>query len=1005
MSRIYQGGQSESSYQARDKRKGYNPVQALSNQQAIIQEGESQMRALKTQEREAQRSNSMSDLERQSQDAADRSTLQMEQQRANHILKQKELIENAELQTAELAAQGKQKMSQTTERGQVSIDQLADKNILKLNEIKDRGNLKLAQMLSSNELKSTQDLDTGLLKLAQTAQSNALKQTQLGERLALDYVNKAETSSQNLEFKEANYLLSSEQNAQKADMQLAQQHMQLSNQVDNANTRLLGTTINSLINFGSSVATHVGKQQEKARQEEIGRAQFDSLFETPVVSADGVVSPAISNETALRNVEVAEEQAIQQVAPGDTITQEALRQPGADQSMLRAESQAYVSGSALDLSQRLADLVDSNPTVLNGQGQPVPLSSLRTSTEYASGVKQLVRGLYDADGISRGDSYAGYMAYGKAARGAYNSQVQSGTATLRARVKQERYDAGLAAGTALAVNGQAQAGWDTSITNAQGSGNFDNKSWREINTQTLKDHVSRLPRERIKDMLSVRKIGSQAGTEFGNSPEYRKIIMDAYNGRIADENRYFSTQQTAQTNEVKEITQSVTMALMADGLNGEQSLAIRQEAIGRLQEIGTPQALDAAQTLREKGGNNQSVYLGFVEGFEGGYPPTSAELAAARADDSISHEQLQDLKKMGLRSDQIVQAMEKAGLPSAEKQLKNMISMRLGALGVDSTERSVLASTLSAQLLPEAKARFNNFLNQQPPPNSLQIQQESNKIMQDMGKQLYDPANPDLSMVKFDAGTGFAEVRVEAYGRTTTRKNPTTGKFQTNYIRVKPENIPSTGISVNDAYLSKDTFLESVELWDKGRPAAEYPKRVRDIAAKLGVSPTSFIRSQAQALGYPSIEKVSPAIESNPPTNMKSGFNALQSMGFPTRGAAYLSGNIMQESGWNGARSWGEVANDGSDRNGGLVSWMDGVAHNNFRLTKIEDYLGKGIAQASPSEQLQAMQWEMKKDYPNAYRTFMNPNATYVQLERASREYWGYGHEGERYTFAQSLLR
>ena len=948
MSRIYQGGQSQNSYQARNRSVGYNPTQALSDQQSIIQEGERALRDLKTKERETQRQNQTADLERQSQDRADTSTLKMEQMRANNLLKQQQLVEKAAAETAELAAQADLKMSQTTESGKVSIEQLSDKSVLKLNQLR-------------------------------------------------------ETNAQKLEQMEEKNLLKSEHSATRADNQLSMQHLQLSQQVERANTQAAFTAIKGLIDFGSSYAK--AAIEYKAQQTEMDG--FDDLFGGGPINADGTVSPAVSNEAGIRSVEIAEEQAIQQVAPGDTVGQEALRQPGADQSMMRAQSQAYVAGSALDVSSRLSDLIESNPTVLNGQGQQVPLQSLRTTGEYANGVKQLVRGLYQADGISKGDSYAAYMTYGKAARAAYNQQVQAGGSKLRARNKQERYDAGLSAGTALAANGQAQAGWDTSITQAIGSGNFDSKSMRETNTAVLKDHISRLPKEKIKDLLNVRKIGSQAGTELGNSPEYKKIIMDAYNSRLKDENSYFSTQEQTNAIEVKKINQEVNMALMADGLDGEQSLQIRQDAIARLQEIGTPQALDAAQNLREKGGNNQSVYLGFVEGFEGGDPPSSEELAAARADDSISHEQLQELKKMGLRSDQIVQAMDKAGLPGVDKQLKNMISMRLGALQVEPTERGVLADTLSAQLLPEAKARFNNFLNQNPPPSSLQIQQEAVKIMQDLGQQLYDPKNKDASMVSFDPETGFATINVEAYGRTTTRRNPTTGEFQKNYIQVKPENIPSTGISVNDAYLSKDVFLESVELWDRGRPAAEYPKRVRDIAAKLGVSPTSFIRSQAQALGYPSIEKVSPAIQANPPTNMKSGFNALQSMGFPARGAAYLAGNIMQESSWNGQRDWGEVVNDGSDRNGGLVSWMDGVAHNNFRLTKIENYLGKNISQASPSEQLQAMQWEMKKDYKNAYRVFMNPNSTNVQLERASKEYWGYHRDyvGERFTHAQSLLR
>ena len=96
--------------------------------------------------------------------------------------------------------------------------------------------------------------------------------------------------------------------------------------------------------------------------------------------------------------------------------------------------------------------------------------------------------------------------------------------------------------------------------------------------------------------------------------------------------------------------------------------------------------------------------------------------------------------------------------------------------------------------------------------------------------------------------------------------------------------------------------------------------------------------------------------------------------------------------------------NDGSDRNGGLVSWMDGVAHNNFRLTRIEEHLGRSINQANDYEQLDAMLWEMRTYYPNSYRIFMNPQATERQLIRASREYWGYGHEGSRYQVAQETL-
>ena len=138
--------------------------------------------------------------------------------------------------------------------------------------------------------------------------------------------------------------------------------------------------------------------------------------------------------------------------------------------------------------------------------------------------------------------------------------------------------------------------------------------------------------------------------------------------------------------------------------------------------------------------------------------------------------------------------------------------------------------------------------------------------------------------------------------------------------------------------------------------------------------------------------------------NNEAGVPSSPINGFPRKRRCYLSGNIQQESGWNGRRTWGEVMNDGSDRNGGLVSWMDDAQRNHFRLRNIEQYLGKPITEASTSEQLQAMVWEMKKRNPSAYRHFMNPNATDIQLKQASREYWGYGHEGSRYSYAQSLL-
>jgi len=140
------------------------------------------------------------------------------------------------------------------------------------------------------------------------------------------------------------------------------------------------------------------------------------------------------------------------------------------------------------------------------------------------------------------------------------------------------------------------------------------------------------------------------------------------------------------------------------------------------------------------------------------------------------------------------------------------------------------------------------------------------------------------------------------------------------------------------------------------------------------------------------------------PQDMQTGFKYMQhQLGFTRQGAAYLVGNIQQESSWNGTRSWGEVLNDGSQKNSGLVSWAE-FKGNRRRVKQIEDYLGKPIEKASHTEQLNAIKWELETYYPNEYKVFTDPNASDQQLKSASEKYLRYAHEGDRFEFAKQLL-
>lgn len=128
-------------------------------------------------------------------------------------------------------------------------------------------------------------------------------------------------------------------------------------------------------------------------------------------------------------------------------------------------------------------------------------------------------------------------------------------------------------------------------------------------------------------------------------------------------------------------------------------------------------------------------------------------------------------------------------------------------------------------------------------------------------------------------------------------------------------------------------------------------------------------------------------------TDLKSGARAIMNAGFPAKGAAYLAGNIQQESGWRGQRSpW--VLDDDAGTNKGLVSWNQG------RITNGEKFLGKPLNKASNAEQIRWIKHEMKTYYPGAYKIFMNPNSTDAELKSASYTYLGYGDVGSRFDYA-----
>jgi hypothetical protein len=203
-----------------------------------------------------------------------------------------------------------------------------------------------------------------------------------------------------------------------------------------------------------------------------------------------------------------------------------------------------------------------------------------------------------------------------------------------------------------------------------------------------------------------------------------------------------------------------------------------------------------------------------------------------------------------------------------------------------------------------------------------------------------------------------------------------------------------------DRLFAPDALESYVEQYNE---TGQFPPGLIDAADTFGMSPLALLQQQLGAYGMEAVVPNTSLSSGVDITTPLQGAQVLMSLGFPAPGAAFLSGNISQESSWNGQRTWEEVMGDGSDRNGGLVSWMDDAQKNHYRLRRIEERLGVPINQATDEQQLNAMIWEMKNYYPEAYNIFMNPHSTERQLIYASRMYWGYGHEGSRYTTARTV--
>ena len=833
MSRIYQGGSSQRSFKSNQGSQGFRPNTVQSNAKEIQQRGQAAIRDLQTLDRERQRQEKMSSLE---QDVADRAA-------------------RLDLEVEQKAAAAQLRLYQLKDRADVGMSQLEERNTLKLKQAFDKASFDLGQTVARTNLKTKQGLQSGKFALEQNAARQEIARDQMLEKQTLQ-------SEQSYE----NFILGIESRGQSAQFAVDRAELQAQQTVQRANNQLLSTAVNSLLSFGMAVGNQVMAEKAEEEQKAQQRAELgmDFLYspQGSAVSVDGTPNPVAKQQTDLQESEQAVEASIAQVSGGNPIEAENIRQPLADATMDRDLRQASIGEAAIMFPAEYEAFIQNPETKSLVNGQMISLGEVRSRPELREWLHGAATQLTTEFGIDGKDAHALVMQYSRSAKGAIAAAEQNLSSTLIASLKDERFEAAVSNAANLSATGNHQEAWKVVRNGYITSGLAFGKTAKQINDAAFDRLVKATPN--LDALANVQKIPGQAGTEFGKpGTEYAKMIQTEKLSRLKAQNQSDAINSTYNNNRVKEVMYE-TQSLLLNAKNGEESKAIRQNAVAQLQALGTPDARDEIAKLSKNQSYNQQVFLGLMERASSGVPPSSSEVAEAVQNGEISHAQMEAIKKTGDLGDVIDRRIKETGLPDGEKYMGSeiramLMNGRIGGAKLDGESARGLTQSAVASYAPEFDARLKEFVVSKPEATRQEIIQEAQNIRNTLLAELHTPAtsgskatgtlsyNPETRTVDFKP-PHFGE------GRVVARVNPITGETQRDYSNVKSNAIPQ-GASQRDVYLNTDEYLQAREAWQEGE--VKFTPRINNIARKLGLSPRQLVEQQTLALGYPPAFRVS----------------------------------------------------------------------------------------------------------------------------------------------------
>jgi hypothetical protein len=800
-------------------------------------------------------------------------------------------------------------------------------------------------------------------------------------------------------------------------------------QQEAANTRVktVFDTFDSLLKFGSSFTKYSEdmnlireKQEEEQSTIDNGSWLFASDYDENLGGAEiveqGVVQLVVENF---------EEQAVVDAAPNNPIAQERLRTGlGANETTIRRSEQVSLGEAAQQANGRLFQaFFDPKTTVTLDNGKQVTPTSVLNERELSEVIKKLAVRVTGELGVGQGDRkdrLAAIKLYVPAMENAMRSLESQMMTKVTAARQNNAESTGFSLGAQLLQDGDVGAAWREYYSSAWTSGKYNGDKGaatkRAFEALKFNANVGQL-RDLQNEPVYFNKDGSP-GPLFKNDKRFNQLIearINDINQGLLDDNRQKNGLQQI---ELDNAANAFTAALM-DADTPEKTIRANEEYELKL------------EALSDAGNDKARIELANQKSILNNYNPRNANvireqiaegrlfseefLLSQRRSGKINQQELAEFTRSGLATpanrDKVYggkASYESLNRGVAPKVIFNLNDL-LGAL--EPEIQNSMVSSIADDIIKRRDAAVNAFIKDAPdakPGDVIQFAtQWTLNNLPDLVKSVkLDKETGSLTGYNFMGATlAVPATAANGYNGMPTYNNARTGKTIYDFssqslasLRNSKEAGYLTNLETNKVLTSSERY-SAIKAYASG---STYPPSVVGKADALGVDVNDLVRQQAEGAGFTlgarptqNIPVLREIDDAGGPVDMKNGYQAIKALGFPPRGAAYLAGNIQTESTWYGQR---EPWDDKGAPAGGIVSWRAG------RLTKIEKYLGKPISQASNAEQLRAMIWEMKNEYKSEYRIFMNPNATDAQLRRASFDYWRWGDEGQRFTYARQLL-